>query len=182
MSKEQAGVTYYSLDRSTVEKFTDLIEDIHFAMLVTTGPDGALRARPMATLKTNFDGDLWFFTDDDSPKVDEIIEEHHVCVAFAEPNKQQYVSASGLASVVRDKSRIQELWTPAAKAWFPRGVDDPHLALLRVRVNSIEYWDSPSGKMVQLFGAAKATFTGKRVEKVGEHRKVDLAPQAERMD
>jgi hypothetical protein len=51
-----------------------------------------------------------------------------------------------------------------------------------VRVNSIEYWDSPSGKMVQLFGAAKAALTGKRIGKVGEHRKVDIAPQAERMD
>lgn len=168
-----------SLDQKTIEKFTELIGDIHFAMLATTGPDGALRSRPMATLKSEFDGDLWFFTDDDAPKVEEIREEHHVCVSYANPSSQKYVSVSGLASVLHDKERARELWTPAAKAWFPGGVDDPHLGLLRVRVQTIEYWDSPSSKMVQLFGFAKAVLTGKRLEKAGDHQKIDVAPSAE---
>lgn len=171
--------TSTSLDSETSQKFSELISDIRFAMLTTVGPDGSLRSRPMATQKTEFDGDLWFFTDDDSPKVDEIAQEHHVGVSFADPGSQKYVSVSGLASIVHDKERIRELWTPAVKAWFPRGVDDPHLGLLRVRVQAIEYWDSPSSKMVQLYGFAKAVFTGKRLENVGEHKKIAVTPPAE---
>lgn len=167
-----------SLDTKTIERFQELIGDIKFAMLTTIAPDGSLRSRPMSTLKTDFDGDLWFFTEDDSPKVDEIIEEHHVALAYSAPEKQKYVSVSGLGSIVRDKQRIQELWTPAAKAWFPRGVDDPHIALLRVRVQSVEYWDSPSSKMVQLYGFAKAIVTGKRPDNLGEHHKAQLEPDA----
>lgn len=170
-----------SPDAATVAKFSELIKDIHFAMLTTVVSDGSLRSRPMATLKTEFEGDLWFFTDDDSPKVDEIVEEHHVCVSFAAPDKQRYVSVSGLASLVRDKQRIAELWTPAAKAWFPKGVDDPHLGLLRVRAQTIEYWDSPSNKMVQLYGFAKAVLTGNRPKNLGEHKKVDVVPPSESM-
>lgn len=170
-----------SLNRETAAKFKELIDDIQFAMLTTAGPDGALRSRPMATLKTEFDGDLWFFTDDDAPKVDEITREHHVCVSYASPGKQKYVSVSGVASLVHDKDRMRELWTPAAKAWFPRGVDDPHLGLLRVHVQSIEYWDSPSSKMVQLYGFAKAVITGRRLENAGDHKKIEVAPPSERM-
>jgi len=171
--------TTLSWDQKTIEKFTDLIGDIRFAMLTTVGPDGSLRSRPMATLKTDFDGDLWFFTADDSPKVEEIIEEHHVGLAYANPSSQKYVSVSGLASVVHDRERAKELWTPAAKAWFPAGVDDPHLGLLRVRVQTIEYWDSPSSKMVQLYGFAKAVLTGKPLEKAGDHKRVEVTPPSE---
>jgi len=174
--------TTTTLDQKTAERFKELIDDITFAMLTTAAPDGSLRSRPMASLKTDsFEGDLWFFTDDDSPKVDEITREHHVCVSFASPAKQKYVSVSGLATLVQDKARMKELWTPAAKAWFPRGVDDPHLGLLRVRVQSIEYWDSPSSKVVQLYGFAKAVMTGKRIENAGEHKKVEVIPESERM-
>lgn len=173
--------TTSTLDSKAVEKFTELIGDIHFAMLTTVAPDGALRSRPMAVLKSDFDGDLWFFTDDDSPKVDEIVEEHHVGLSFAAPDKQKYVSVSGRASVVHDKERARELWTPAAKAWFPKGVDDPHLCLLRVRVEAIEYWDSPSSKMVQLYGFAKAVLTGKRPKNMGDHKKIEVTPSAESM-
>lgn len=177
MSTETTSI----LDPQVAARFKELIDDITFAMLTTAASDGSLRSRPMATLKTDFDGDLWFFTDDDSPKVDEITREHHVCVSYASPAKNKYVSVSGLASLVQDKQRMRELWTPAAKAWFPRGVDDPHLGLLRVRVQSIEYWDSPSSKVVQLFGFAKAVITGKRLENAGEHKKVDVTPKSERM-
>jgi general stress protein 26 len=170
------------IDPRAVERFTEMIQDIKFAMLATVASDGAIRSRPMATLESKFDGDLWFFTEDDSPKIDEIVQEHHVCLSYAEPAKQKYVSVSGLASVVRDRDRARELWTPAAKAWFPRGVDDPHLALLRVRVQNVEYWDSPSSKMVQLFGFAKAVVTGKRLENAGEHKKIEVAPASERME
>ncbi|MDX2188097.1 MAG: pyridoxamine 5'-phosphate oxidase family protein [Opitutaceae bacterium] len=152
--------------------FVSLIEDIKFAMLTTVTAEGELRSRPMATLKAPFEGDLWFFTADASAKVDEILNERQVGLSYAAPDKQKYVSVSGLASLVRDKSRMRELWTPAAKAWFPEGVDDPTIALLRVRVQAVEYWDSPSSKMVQLLGYLKSVTTGKPLETVGEHKKV----------
>jgi general stress protein 26 len=166
-------------DAETLKRFAELVKDIKFAMLTTVTSDGSMRSRPMATMDTEFDGDLWFFTDDDSGKIDEITGEHQVCVSYAEPSKQKYVSVSGLASIVRDKQRARELWSPALKAWFPRGVDDPHLAMIRVRTHTAEYWDSPSSKMVQLFGFAKAVVTGKRLDKAGEHQKVDVIPRSE---
>jgi hypothetical protein len=47
-----------------------------------------------------------------------------------------------------------------------------------VSVEKAEYWDTPSGKMVQAIGFVKALATGKRYEAdQGEHSKVELTKQ-----
>lgn len=156
-----------------LKKLGELIKDIEFAMLTTAEADGTLRSRPMATQQVEFDGDLWFFTRASAPKVDEIEREQHVNVSYAKPEKQRYVSVSGQGQLVRDRAKIEELWNPAYKAWFPQGLDDPDLALLRVQASQAEYWDSPASAVVHLLGLVKATVTGQPYDG-GEHAKVDL--------
>lgn len=159
----------------SVEKLGELIKDIKMAMLTTIDEDGSLRSRPMATLKEKFDGQLWFFTRHSSPKVDEIETHVEVNVSYADPGKNTYVSVSGKAQVIRDRTKAQELWNPILKAWFPDGLEDPELALLRITVGSAEYWDSPSSKVVQLIGFVKAVTTGHAYKpSAGEHEKVTL--------
>ena len=156
-----------------VKKLVEMIQGIRIAMLTTAMADGTLRSRPMATQQSEFDGDLWFFTGAGSPKAHEIEEDAHVNVSYADADSQRYVSVSGRARVVRDRQKAEELWNPAYKAWFPGGLDDPNLALLKVEVDGAEYWDSPSGAVVHLIGVAKALATGERYQP-GENEKLDL--------
>ena len=159
-----------------VKKLGRLIKDIQFAMLTTIEPDGTLRSRPMATHQgpgKEFDGVLWFFTKGDAPKVDEVERDRHVNLSYASPEKNKYVSVSGIGILVRDKVKAKELWDPKYKAWFPQGLDDPELALLRVDVTKAEYWDTPGGAVVHAFGLVKALATGKGYEP-GGHEKVSL--------
>lgn len=141
---------------SELQDLWDKIKDVRVAMLTTTEQDGSLRSRPMYTQQAEFDGDLWFFTADDSGKVAEIRADSDVNLAYAEPKDSRYVSVSGKAELVKDRAKIDELWSPMLKAWFNGGKDDPHLALLRVRVSEAEYWDDTQSKMSQLFGMIKA--------------------------
>lgn len=161
-------------DAQAFAKLRDLIDDIRVAMITTVGSDGALHSRPMMTLQTDADGLLWFFTADDSLKAHEIADEHQVNVSYAETSGQRYVSVSGTATVVKDQAKARELWTPMAKAYFPGGVDDPRLALLRVRIESAEYWDAPSSRMVRLYALARSIVTGDAPKQMGDHRQVDL--------
>ena len=160
-----------------VKKLGRLIEDVQFAMLTTAEPDGTLRSRPMATHQDHaskaFDGVLWFFTKAESGKVDEVKQDQHVNLAYASPEKSKYVSVSGIATLVRDKVKAQELWDPKYKAWFPDGLDDPDLALLRVDVTKAEYWDTPGGAVVYAIGLVKALATGQSYQP-GDHEKVKL--------
>ena len=158
-----------------VEKLSKLIKGIKIAMLTTLDADGTLRSRPMATQEQDFTGQLWFFTAKDSPKVDEINAEHEVNLSYAEPSHNRYVSISGKGILVNDKVKAKELWTPAMKVWFPKGLDDPELMLLMVTPSKAEYWDSPSSVMLHVYGFVKATLTGES-PKPGGHAKVDLRP------
>ena len=61
----------------------------------------------------------------------------------------------------------------SARGWFPKGTEDPELALIRVTIEDAEYWDAPNGKMVVLFAYAKAVLTGEKPGNIGEHARVD---------
>jgi general stress protein 26 len=99
-------------------KLRELIEHIETAQLVTMDTDGVLRSRPMATQQLGEDGELWFFTNDYTAKVDHVLVHPEVCVTYADPAKNSYVSVSGKAELVRDPAKIRELWRPMLKAWF----------------------------------------------------------------
>jgi len=158
------------MQEQDAEKLWSLIRSAKFAMLVTEdGPH--LRGRPMAASQTGFDGSLWFFTRASSHKVAEVGGDSRVCVTYAEPDRQDYVSFSGRASLVRDRAEIDSRWSELLKAWFPDGKDDPDIALLHVAVEQAEYWDSPNSRIVQLYGYAKAALTGEP-PKLGENRQV----------
>jgi general stress protein 26 len=162
----------------SVHKLARLIKGIKVAMLTTACEDGSLRSRPMVAQETEFDGALWFFTRAGDPKVGEVQREQRVNVSYASPGDQRYVSVSGKATLVRDPAKARELWSPAYKAWFPQGLDDPELALLRIDPERAEYWDVPSGAMAQITGILRAVFIGQPVSPE-EHEKLDLrAPGA----
>ncbi len=157
-------------NKETIEKLKELIEGIDFCML-TTIDTGQLRSRPMSTQEVDADANLWFFTSEDTHKVDEIEKDGRVNISYAQPDKDRYVSVSGTAEMVKDRAKIEELWSPILKAWFPEGLDDPKLTLLKVSVESAEYWDSPSGKLVEVFGFVKALATGQEAG-YGENEKL----------
>ncbi len=158
--------------QASIEKLKSLTEGIDFCMLTTIN-GGQLRSRPMSTQEMDENGELWFFTSDNTHKVDEIEADNRVNAAYSQPDDNVYVSVAGRGSIVKDREKIEELWNPILKAWFPQGLDDPTLCLLKVSVEEAEYWDSPNSKIVQLYGFVKAVVTGKPAEG-GEHGKVSL--------
>lgn len=170
-------MTQSHTDAEGREKIRQLIKDMHIALLVTH--DGErLHARPMgaigATLKSeNWDGTLWFFTRADSPKIHEIERDHNILLSYSDPSKQNYVSLSGTAHIVRDADKIKELWSEPMRTWFPQGPDDPNIALIHVHTEAGEYWDSPNGLFVYAYGYLKARLTGHTAHP-GENEKVSF--------
>lgn len=163
--------------RNATRDFThlkEMIEDIRIGMLTTVDTDGTLRSRPLQTVGVEDSGTLWFFTSQSSPKVAEArSDEGRVNVSYAHPGKQDYVSVSGRATLVRDRERMREMYTKWVDVFFPNGLDDPDLALLRIEVEKAEYWDSPGSAIGRMYALAKGLATGDK-EAVGENRKVNL--------
>ena len=160
-------------DHEGAEKLYGLIKDIKVAMMTTADADGKLHSRPMWSGAADEVGDLWFFTREHSPKTGEIAEDHAVNLAYSDPSSQTYVSVAGRAEIVTDRAIIAEKWHVGLKTWFPKGQDDPEIALIRVHPERGEYWDSPNATMLHLYGTVKAALTGKSPET--ETKKVALS-------
>jgi general stress protein 26 len=156
---------------SDISKLEEFIKDIPFAMLTTVESTGLLRSRPMTVQSADFDGDLWFFTAEHSSKVDDVRRYPNVNLSFAKD--QKFVSVSGRAEIVADPMKRAELWSPGYKAWFPKGLEDPELTLMKVTVERAEVWESPGNLLVQLLNFAKTIGGGRpKPSDLGEHKKL----------
>lgn len=161
-------------DRSDhIRKLAKLIEGVDIAMLTTVAADGRLVSRPMDTQEVEFDGDLWFVTRADSGNVAEIRANPQVNVAYANPSKGTYVSVSGIAAIVDDRAKLEQLWSPTMKVFFPEGENDPQLRLIHVDARTAEYWDGPGTAIGKALDFAAAAVTGDPGKAAGNER-VDL--------
>ena len=145
-----------------------LIEDMSIAMMTNRDSHGSLNSRPMAPLEMDRYGAIWFFTDQNSTKIEHLVA---VNLSFSDPAKGTYVSLSGHGEIHNDRSRIERLWTVFAKPWFPEGKDSPNLSLLKFVPDSAEFWDAPHSKMVRMFAMAASVVAGKPIG-LGEHEKL----------
>ena len=163
-----------STHSSQVHELKDRIKNIRFAMFTTTDQHGHLVSRPMTNQEMDADGNLWFYTSTQTELWEDIVTRPEVNISFAEPEEHTYVSYSGRAERVVERSKIKAMWNPAVQAWYPHGPDDPHVVLVRVVGRTAEYWDAKAGKIVTLWEMAKAVLTGGTPDEPGEHGKVAL--------
>jgi len=170
----------HSADKKLKELY-DLIDGMEIAMFTTRRADGQLVSRPMAT-QTQAEGtDLWFATDIESHKLDELEFDPHVNLAYYRDRTREWVSVSGTATVSRDRKAIHELYRPDWKAWFgdqggarDGGPDDPRIGLILVDVHSVTYLKQDKPRPVVLFEVAKAMVTG-TPPNLGEPKRVEGA-------
>ena len=156
-----------------VKKLQVMVNEIRTCLFITSGKTGTSTSRPMAVVDTDDAGNIWFFADINSNKVNDIELEHFVQLVFAHPGKDSYLDVKGRATVITDKRIIGEKWNPMVKAWFPDGKDDSAVCLIRIKTDEAHYWDTNSTKMVQFLQTALSIVTGKQLVE-GVHGELNL--------
>ncbi len=146
----------------------EMVESVRICMFTTFSSNDEFGSRPMGTAKIEDDGSIWFFTNEYSPKSKEISKENKVLLAYSDPSKNTYVTVKGKAELVDDRVRKDAYFSPFIKAWFPDGIEDPRLILIKVVPEEAEYWDASSSKLVVLFSTLKALVTGNTPD-LGKH-------------
>jgi len=154
-------------NEESLKKLKKLINDVNVCMFITNNKEND-HTRPMATIEIEDNGTLWFFTDIRSIKVEEVSNSQKVHLVYAHPGKESYLDLWGNASVITDKQTIKNKWAPIVKAWFPNGVDDPNIALLKVEPKDAYYWDAETGKMISFIKIAVSAVTGKKLSEGAE--------------
>ena len=169
---DKKSATEKNRDESTpsdkkLDDLYKLIDGIEIAMFTTRRADGQLVSRPMAMQKRNEHADLWFVTDIESHKLDELANDEHVNLAFYKDRTREWVSVAGTARITQERDLIHELYQPDWRAWFgdqggarDGGPDDPRLALVFVQAQSVIYSITNKPQPLVLFEVAKGIITG----------------------
>jgi general stress protein 26 len=165
------------MEKTQSEHFRNLLEEFDTAVLITHGQRTHFHSRPMAIAHVEENCDLWFITSENAAKVHEIEADaraHVVC----QNGRFNCVTVSGHASIVRDRARIDELWKPAYRVWFPEGVSDPSIVLIHLAGEHGEYWDNTGTEgIAYVYRAIKAAVTGTtpRIAEGEQHGHVSFA-------
>ena len=161
-----------------IDELYGLIEGIETAMFTTRRPTGQLVSRPMATQERIEGADLWFVTNAETYKLDELALDPHVNCAYYNNRTHEWVSVTGLARVTKNRVRIRQLYKEDWKAWFgdeggdrDGGPNDPRIALILVEAELATYMKVNKPRPIVLFEVLKGMVTGSR-RSVGEVKEV----------
>lgn len=164
-----------------INELYELIDNMDIAMMTTRDADGMLYSRPMATQEHGPMGDLWFVTLMETGKVEQILDDPHVCINYYNSSTSEWVSVSGKATISQDRAKIHELYEPDWKMWFSDeggnkdgGPDDPRIALIFVDAHVVNYMKNKHSQPRTLFEMAKSAVTGEQPDISREER---LSPE-----
>lgn len=158
-----------------IKTLAGIVKDVKFAMLTVTTDQGHLKSHPMTTQQTEFDGDLWFIGGRDTEQVQCMAARPQVNVSYSDPGKNNYVSVSGPAQLVENRAKLEELWSDFYKTYFPQGIDDPNIQLIKIEAQGAEYWEG-AGHVKSLFQMARSAVTGTPTDAddLGENQTIRL--------
>lgn len=147
-----------------IKKLKELSESAKFCMFCTDLETLPIAARPMGLRETDTEGNMWFLSSETSNKNFEIKEDNRVQLFFMNNGSSEYLSVYGKAFIYKDKSTIEDKWTPIANAWFEDGKEDANVSVIRVTPDETYYWDTKAGKLVSFLSFAAVAITGKTTD------------------
>lgn len=151
----------------------EIINDLDICMMTTVEADGRLHSRPMGTIDNREDGPIWFFTDSDGSVARNLGANPQISLGYSNASGR-HATVSGTGQMILDRDLIEAKWTEDMKAWFPQGVDDPKIALVKVEPDRGEYWDAGSSTVISAIAYLKAKLTGQKGDDLVDNQKVKL--------
>jgi len=129
-------------------------------MFLTSMDQRPIPSRPMAVQQVCDKGNFWFLSSRTSAKDQQLRQDPQVQLMFADTSNAEYMSVLGTAEEIDSMEKKKELWSSMAKAWFPGGVEDPDLTVIKVTTTGAHYWDTKHGKLVSMIKILGAAVTG----------------------
>lgn len=166
-------------DGQAIEKFTELIREVSVCMFTTMDQNRDITSRPMYTSTVDDEGNVWFFTNEFSEKINEVSADNSVHLIYSHPLKNIYVDVKGSCRVVIDPKKMEELWNPVLEGWFPQGLQDPKLCLVKVETEEAHFWNKSTSKMGLLFRMIRSLAKGDQYAE-SEKGKLQLSTQQEK--
>lgn len=154
---------------SAIDKTWEPADTLDSCLLVTRDGDWQ-RVRPVFARARRDEGRIYILTDTSGEKHEQIARFPQVSFAFADPQANDYVVINGIATLSRDREKIEDVRRFSDEAFW-EAPDDSNLRLISVESRDAELLD---GSNVVVTGAKMIAerFLGAKVKLV-ENRKVD---------
>ena len=177
MTEATADILPDASEESVAKQRSELFERLDktpYCMLITHDIDGGMHVRPMTTTCAEDAGQIWMFVPSNGEIAAEVSANPNVLLSYADTGDNAFVAVRGHGTILRDPHKAKQMWSKFAEAYFPKGPDDPNLALLRVTMSSAEQWEPPTGKVMQFLEMAAAAVTHKHPDHEGVYRKLNF--------
>ena len=157
-----------------IATIADKIKSVKFGMFTTSDDTRTLTSRPLTQQQIDSEGQIWFFVTDEAAYTRDLLNnpasERQLCRAGRQPVCLG-LRPCRIAEGPRQGGRTVE---PHRQGLVPGRPRRSPPVLIKVTIQSAEYWDSDASKMRQFFEMAKAAITGDTPKDLGEHGRIDL--------
>lgn len=143
-----------------IEKIKELTDHTKICLFTSNLNHIPLSTRPMHVEEVDDEGCLWFISPSGSGKNEDILTDPRVQLFFSNPSKAEFLSVYGMASISKDRERINTLWNKMANAWFENGKNDPKVSLIKIKPEQAFYWDTKNNKIISMLKIAASAVTG----------------------
>ena len=161
-------------DKDKKEKAIELIKEMKTGSFITKSVTGQFSARPMSHVDVDMiENKITFFSDDDTLKVFEVINDSQVLLTYNNSDKDVYVNVTGQAKITKDLNEYLKYWDDEMETWYPQGIKDPKICLIEVKISEIEYWDSDLNSLTKAYKFFVANMKNERPT-IGTHGKINI--------
>ncbi len=116
------------------------MRNLDICMMNTQSARGGLNSRPMSNNgDVTYKGDSYFFSYEGSQKIKDITANPQVSLNF-EGEKELYITITGKAKLIRNRTQMEEHWVDSLGQWFKQGLDTPGIVLIQVKGTKLKYW------------------------------------------
>lgn len=166
INKQQAEKNHEDLlNQDAVEKIKELSKKASTCFFCTAINDGKpFKTRPMSVQDVDDTGNIWFLSANDSSQNAEINSDKNVQLLFQSSAHSGFLAIDGVATISRDKQKIDEFWGPLLKTWFTGGKDDPRITVIKVETTNGYYWDNKHGNAIAFAKMTLGAMLGKTID------------------
>jgi len=152
-------------NQEAIEKLKDFVNKIDVGMVCSYPATGTyVHAVPMSRQEVDDEGNIWYLFSSESEMYKNLQADDKVSVLYAHVGDYNFLSINGVAEISRDQARIDKYWNKFVEVWFEKGKEDPHIRVMKVKVQDAHYWDNKTNKLVTFFKVATSAITGQTLD------------------
>lgn len=152
------------IDKKAISKMQEIVKDQRVCMFATNLTQIPFSVCPMTAQEVSDEGHILFLSAADSDHNKKILLDSRVQLMFSKVSESEFMSVYGKATISKNREKIDKIWDPLAKAWFPKGKDDPNLTIIEVFPEDAYYWDTKDGKIVSMIKIVASALTGEKMD------------------